>query len=117
MTERRKESRKQESNKVTIEPVAQAPDDSIKKISFSLTEDISLKGIKVISDTFFPVDTLLKLELSLAEIDDPLVVRGKVKWSKSLEEDLYEIGIEFINLIPDVARVLVDHMYKFEDEF
>lgn len=119
--ERRREARKKEGNRVTIET---APSDNpdtenapTQKITFSLTEDISLKGIKVISDAFFPVDSSLKIELSLEELKEPLHLKGKVKWIKSLEEDLYEIGIEFVGASPDQKRVLVNHMYRYEEEF
>ena len=88
-----------------------------RRISFSLTEDISLKGIKVISDAFFAIDTLLKIELSLEELEEPLILKGKVKWIKSHEADLYEIGIEFIEASPDQNRALVNHMYRYEEEF
>ncbi|MGD9346175.1 MAG: PilZ domain-containing protein [Candidatus Aminicenantes bacterium] len=119
--ERRREARKKEGNRVTIETAPADKDDAesapTKKISFSLTEDISLKGIKVISDTFFPIDTFLKIELSLEELKEPLHLKGKVKWIKSHDEDLYEIGIEFIESTPDQNRALVNHMYRYEEEF
>jgi c-di-GMP-binding flagellar brake protein YcgR len=119
--ERRRETRKKEGNRVTIETAPQERTDTgtaiTKKISFSLTEDISLKGIKVISDQFFSIDTLLKIELSLAELREPLTLQGKVKWIRSHEEDLYEIGIEFTDASPEHMKALVDHMYKYEEEF
>jgi len=119
--ERRRETRKKEGNRVTIEtvPKDQADTDTAttKKISFSLTEDISLKGIKVISDAFFPIDTLLKIQLSLAELHEPIDLTGKVKWIRSHEEDLYEIGVEFIGASLDQTKILVDHMYRYEEEF
>lgn len=119
--DRRREARKKEGNRVTIEtaPQDQADTKSVptQRISFSLTEDISLKGIKVISDAFFPINTLVKIELSLAELHEPLDIKGKVKWIRSQEEDLYEIGIEFIDASPDQTRILVNHMYRYEEEF
>ena len=119
--ERRRETRKTEGHRVTIEIVPQGQADTekatTKRISFSLTEDISLKGIKVISETFFPIDTLLKIELSLVELNERLDLQGKVKWIRSDEEDLYEIGIEFIDASPEHMKVLVDYMYKYEEEF
>lgn len=119
--ERRRETRKKEGHRITIETVPQDQSDAekstTKKISFSLTEDISLKGIKVISETFFPIDTLLKIELSLVELNERLDLQGKVKWIRSHEEDLYEIGIEFIDVSSKHMQVLVDHMYKYEEEF
>jgi c-di-GMP-binding flagellar brake protein YcgR len=119
--DRRREARKKEGNRVTIETAPQEKADTgtaiTKKISFSLTEDISLKGIKVISDAFFPIDTSLKVELSLAEYHEPLQLLGKVKWIRSHEEDLYEIGIEFTDASPAHMKALVDHMYKYEEEF
>ncbi len=119
--ERRRETRKKEGNRLTIETISPDQTDTAtaptKKISFSLTEDISLKGIKVISDEFFPIDSLLKIELSLAEFHEPLQLKGKVKWIRSLEENLYEIGIEFLDASPKHMKALVDHMYKYEEEF
>jgi c-di-GMP-binding flagellar brake protein YcgR len=119
--ERRRETRKKEGHRITIEIVPQDRADAekatTKKISFSLTEDISLKGIKVISETFFPIDTLLKIELSLVELNERLDLQGKVKWIRSHEEELYEIGIEFIDASSKHMQVLVDHMYKYEEEF
>ena len=118
--ERRRESRKKEGNRVTIETVPQdrsatasAPQ---KKISFSLTEDISLKGIKVISETSFPIDTLMKIELSLAELYGPIQLQGRVKWIRSCGDDLFEVGIEFVGASPDQMRALVRHIYKYEEE-
>jgi c-di-GMP-binding flagellar brake protein YcgR len=119
--ERRRESRKKEGNRVSIEtfPQDQADADSTttKRISFSITEDISLKGIKIISEAFFHIDTLLKIDLSLADFHEPLNLTGKVKWSRSYEENLYEIGIEFTGASPEHMKALVDHMYKYEEEF
>jgi hypothetical protein len=119
--ERRREKRKKEGNRITIETVPQNRSDTesapTKKISFSLTEDISLKGIKVISDAIFPIDTLLRIELSLAELREPLQLKGKVKWIRSHEEDLFEIGIEFIDTRPEQMKFLVGHMYRYEEEF
>ena len=119
--DRRREARKKEGNRVTIETAPPPQSDTstaiTKKISFSLTEDISLKGIKVISDAFFPIDTDLKIELSLAEYHEPLQLLGKVKWIKSHVEDLYEIGIEFTDASPAHMKALVNHMYRYEEEF
>lgn len=118
--ERRRESRKKEGNRVTIETVPQDQSAAVsappKKISFSLTEDISLKGIKVISETFFPIDTLMKIELSLAELYEPIQLQGVVKWIRSYGDDLFEVGIEFVGASPDQMRALVGHMYKYEEE-
>lgn len=119
-TERRRDARKKEGNHVVIEALSQDRADaaaaSTKKISFSLTEDISIKGIKVISEAFFPIDTLLKIELSLEELSEPLSLQGKVKWVKPVEGNLCEIGIEFIGASPDQKKLLVDHMYRYEEE-
>ncbi len=118
--DRRREARRKEGNRVTIETIPQensgAETASTKKISFSLTEDISLKGIKVISETFFPIDTMLKIEISLDELDEPLGLQGKIKWIRTHEGDLYEMGIEFVGASPDQTKVLVNHMYSYEEE-
>ena len=71
----------------------------------------------MISDEFFPIDSLLKIDLSLAELYEPLKLKGKVKWIRSHEEDLYEIGIEFLDASPEHMKALVDHMYRYEEEY
>ena len=116
MAEQRREERFKEGNKVTIEQIRDHNEESDKKISFALTEDISFRGIKVLVESSFPVDSLLKIGLTLSKPDTRIDVRGKVRWANRLSPELYEVGIELdVGTLPrsDVRRLL-EHLYGEE---
>ena len=116
MEDKRKEERIKEGNRVIIEPIVDSSDQSDKKSSFALTENISFRGIKVLSDTYFPIDSVLKIGLSLAQTH-MINVKGRVRWTNELGDELHEIGIEID--ISDISRpnrkILLEHLYR--DEF
>jgi hypothetical protein len=40
-------------------------------------------------------------------------VRGKVKWVKSLYDDeVFEIGLEFVDTPPNIITPLIGHLYS-----
>ena len=65
MTESRKEERRKEGNRVTIEMLSEDRAPSSETISFAITHDISFRGIKILSETLFPVNSILSIELFL----------------------------------------------------
>ena len=116
MKEKRISRRKKEANKVKIEPISEDEIHSGKKFSFSITDDISLRGIKIMTETFFPIDTLLKIELSLAKTKKIITMTGKVRWVKKLDDRLNEVGIEMVGTTKDNIKILFEHLYKYENE-
>lgn len=112
MIERRKEERKKEANKVTFELMIGNKIHSGEKISFALTDDISVSGIKILTDRFFPVDSLLKIELSLMKSNKVLKLAGKVRWVNHLGKGLHEMGLEIVDTAEGSIRYLIEHLYK-----
>jgi hypothetical protein len=111
MIERRKERRTKEINRISLEYL---PDGQIyrsKKINFGLTEDLSLCGIKVLTDKFFPIDKVMKISLSLGRNYETIYLIGKVKWTKSLGEEAYEVGLEVVDTFEKSMRILTGHLY------
>ena len=82
------------------------------KISFAFTDNISLSGMMIMSDTVLPIDSQLTIELSLKNSLKTIQVDGIVKWINSLGDDLYEAGIEIVNISKDDIQKLVDHFYR-----
>jgi hypothetical protein len=71
-----------------------------------------LGGVNIRTDTFFPVDTVIKMELTLAKIQKIVHLKGKVKWVKSLYDDeVFEMGLEFVDTPPDIITSLIGHLY------
>ena len=117
MKERRKEKRIKEESKVTFKLLS---DDKLprgKKIFYTLTKDISSGGIRIQTDTFLPINTLLKIELLLTNPPRSITAFGKVRWVKNLYDDeLFEMGLEFVDTTPDSIMALMEHIYKKQKE-
>ena len=114
MTERRKEESKKEGNRVTIEALHNDQTPSGERVTFAVTDDISFRGIKILSDTPYPINSLLSIELFLGIIKKKINVTGKVRWIFSLGEETYEMGIEIetANTSGDDKQILIDHVYR-----
>jgi c-di-GMP-binding flagellar brake protein YcgR len=112
MGEKRRDKRIKEENKLLLKVIS-SPVNIGESTSLSpQTKDISLGGVRIHSDTYLPVDTLAKVELSLPKIHKIINVRAKVRWVKSLyDNEIFEMGLEFIDTSPDVITALLGHLY------
>ena len=66
-----------------------------KRVSDTLTKDISVRGIRFVSEEELPPGTRLVLELNLPDVDHPITPPGKVVWC-SPRNGGYEVGVELI---------------------
>ena len=115
MIEKRKAIRIEEEYKVTITEISKDKFPPPEKIIYGLTKDISSGGLRIQSNTFFPFNTLLKIELSLKDPPRLISAIGKVRWGKSsYTDELFEIGIEFVGISPDNTTALKGHIEKLE---
>jgi len=112
MKEKRKEIRKKEENRITLElHSSDHPSNDIKTVS-AFTKDISAGGVRVITDSPFPVGTELKVNIVLSKTRKIVNLDGKVRWVNNLScEDLFELGIEFMDVSPDESMALLKHIY------
>ncbi len=112
MVEKRKDKRIKGETKLVLHVISSSENIDKKKTYSPLTKDISLGGLRIQSDTYFPVDTEAKLELPLPKIHKIIKVRAKVRWVKSLyDDDVFEMGLEFIDTSPDIITSLLGHLY------
>jgi hypothetical protein len=118
MPDRRKDSRENEENKVVIEYFASLGDSIGKTEIYALTRDISVGGARIVTDWYFPVDTFFKITLALSKTRQEVLLDGRVRWIKSLDDadDLFEVGVEFLHDIPETTLALIRHILEIERE-
>lgn len=112
MKEKRKEERIPDELKFTLSPLTGAEPSDADEIYYSLTRDISAGGARIVTNVPLPVDTLARFEIGLSKIRR--IVRGtcRVRWVNRLfEDDIFEIGLEFIDLDPESIGALLEHVY------
>lgn len=111
MKEKRRSERKKEENEVTIIVGSEATALSDKKICRALTKDISLHGIKIQCDTFFPIATTLKLKIMFEHPSYLINTYGEVRWIRRLSTPgFFEIGLEFKELSAENLKILKEHI-------
>ena len=112
--EKRKAKRILEENKVKITQTYKDKLPPDEKIIYGLTKDISSGGARIQGNTFLPIDTLLKIELSLKEPFRLISAIGKVRWVKKPYRELFQMGIEFMEMSPGSKNVLEEHIDELE---
>lgn len=113
MEDKRREQRVREENKLICEIISCSHSLRHKRIFYTLTKDISLGGVNIRTDTFLPVNTVVKIELPLPKMHKIVCVKGKVKWTKSLfGNEVFELGLEFLDTPPEVITSLIGHLFS-----
>ncbi len=71
------------------------------------TQDISAKGIGLVTNEELSPRTPLEMWLQLPDRSEPLYTRGEVVWSRALEPNKYQVGVELEKAdLMGMARVL-----------
>ncbi len=115
MAEKRKDQRIKEENRVVIEAgPAAIPCESFPVNAF--TRDISLTGARIWTDRLYPLNTKLKLTLYLSRSRQVVRICSTVRWMKSCDDGLFEMGVQFQPGIPDAIMALINHIYSKDQE-
>jgi hypothetical protein len=114
MAEKRKDERFKEEKKVVVEFYPGDKELRPKNVTYALTRDISEGGVKLLTDRYFSVGTLLKITMSLTRSRQIVNVVAKVKWVQNFyTSDLYEMGIEYMHEIPESVKTMMsDHQER-----
>jgi c-di-GMP-binding flagellar brake protein YcgR len=68
-----------------------------KDYFYTVTKDLSVGGVRILSDEFLPKNNCLKLNINL--IDKVLGLKAKVVWcNKERVSDRYSAGLEFVEM-------------------
>jgi hypothetical protein len=110
MSEKRRERRVREQALFTITLISKDAAEDYPKVIHHSTEDISLTGAKIHTNSFLPVGSFLKIDLSLTEPPRMISAYAKVRWVKSVYADeLFELGIEFVDTSINIIKALKEH--------
>jgi hypothetical protein len=83
-----------------------------KKEIVAETYDICVGGARIITPKFFPIGTVVRIQIELMNSEQILKIDGEVKWSKKIpDEDHYEFGLEFKHEIPRTIMSLLGYLY------
>ena len=112
MKDRRRAKRKQDVNHVVIKLIHKGRVTDGLLIRLSLTENMSVCGVKIVTDTFIPKGSLCDIELSLVWSFSAIRITGKVIWVENLTNKFYEMGVEIVDASEDNIRILTEHLTK-----
>ena len=112
MKERRRDPRVREENKVVLTVIPEGTAPGPKQTHYSLTKDISMGGIRIMTDAPLAVDARVKLEITLSKSRKSIQAVARVRWVKDLfGKDVYDMGLEFEEIGSADELVLIDHLY------
>ena len=111
MDEKRRAKRLVEKSEVTVTIVAGGKKYPKGKVIYNSSKDISASGAKIQSNIFLPIDTLLKIDFKLKNLQQMIAAMGKVKWIKIIcEDECYDAGVEFVNTPKEAIEKLSDYI-------
>ncbi len=111
MDEKRRAKRIADNSELTITIVAGGKKYPKGKVIYNSNKDISVSGAKIQSNIFLPIDTLLKIDFKLKNIQQIITAMGKVKWIKIIcEDECYDAGVEFVNTPTEAIQKLSDYI-------
>jgi c-di-GMP-binding flagellar brake protein YcgR len=111
--EKRKEPRREDELPVEIELLSDETHLGPKRILYAQIKDISAGGIKILTSVYIPLDTPIKLRITLLKLGETIAPEGKVVWGNQIDNsDMFEMGIEFANTHPDILCTLLDYIYS-----
>jgi len=112
MKERRKDPRINEENKIVLSPGPGGRRRRSKKVCCCLTRDISMGGIRVLTNAPFEVGSRLDVELTLTRSKTIVRAVAQVREVKELSgKNSYDMGLEFAKISPADELVLIEHIY------
>jgi hypothetical protein len=108
MAEKRQDERLREEKKVVIEFYPEGRDTRPKNVTYALTRDVSEGGVRLLTDRYFPVGTLLKITMSLSRTRQIVNIVATVRWVTNFQtSDLFEMGIEYMHDIPESVKTMM----------
>jgi len=111
MKEKRKKERIKEFNEITITVISDGENLPEGKDMYNYSEDISVSGAKIRSNIILPVDTLLKIDFTLKNLQQQITAVGKIKWVKVIiNDDYYEAGVEFVDTPDEAIQKIEDYI-------
>jgi len=111
MKERRREPRTREENRVVLTIVPEGGEQP-RGPYYCLTKDISVGGIRIMTDAPLDVDSHVRVEITLARSRKRIQAVARVRWVKELfGKDVFDTGLEFADMDVGTELALIEHIY------
>jgi hypothetical protein len=112
----RKTERLDEENEIIITIISGIKDTPQEKIIYNYSKDISMTGTKIQGNVLLPIDTFLKIDLTLKNLKQKVTIFGKVTRNKVLiDGQSYEAGVEFVDTSGESIKKLGDYILSVKD--
>lgn len=76
----------------------QVPPEDMRKSFEARSADISISGMQMIVDMNLKIDSIIKMDIYLPDVNTPITTFGQVEWSRKHAEivDVYYVGVNFM---------------------
>ncbi|HSA97385.1 MAG TPA: PilZ domain-containing protein [Acidobacteriota bacterium] len=109
---RRRDHRIVEENKVAISPMTGEVKPGVPTVYHSLTRDISMDGVRLMTGAGLEPGARVRLDITLGRSRKRVRAVAEVRWVRELYgQDVYDVGLRFVNLDPDAEVALMDHIF------
>ena len=111
MKDRRREPRTREENRVVLTLLPEEGQEP-RGPYYCLTKDISVGGIRIMTDAPLAVDTRVRVEITLGKSRLRVQALARVRWVKELfGKDVFDTGLQFCGLDGPTELALIEHIY------
>lgn len=116
MKDRRRDVRVVEENKVVVSLMTGEVRPGLQTVFHSLTRDLSVGGLRVMTSAPLEPGLRVRVELTLGRSRRMIRAVAEVRWVRDLYgSQVFEAGLEFVELQPDDEFALMDHIYRGKD--
>lgn len=112
MKDRRRDVRILEENKVAVFPLTGEVRPGERTVYHSLTRDISMGGVRLMTVAPLEAGMRVRLEITLGRSRKRIRAVAEVRWVRELYgREVFEAGLQFTGLDPDAEFALMDHIF------
>ena len=112
MKDRRRDIRIVEENKVVLSLMTGEVHPGVPTVFHSLTRDISMGGVRVMTGAPLEVGARVRLEITLGRSRKRIRAIAEVRWVRELYgREVFDVGLQFVGLEPNAEFTLIDHIF------
>lgn len=117
MKDRRRDVRIVEENKVVVSLMTGEVHPGTPIVYYSLTRDISMGGVRIMTGAPLEAGTRVRLEIALARSRKRIRAIAEVRWVRDLyDREVFDVGLQFVGLEPNAEFTLIDHIFGSKND-
>lgn len=116
MKDKRRDVRVIEENKVVVSLMTGEVRPGAPVVYYSLTRDISMGGLRIMTAAPLETGVRVRVDLTLGRSRKRIRAVAEVRWVRGLYAgEVFEAGLQFVDLEPDDEFALMDHIFGGKD--